>query len=91
MAKKAEPTKQATVSQATIEAAITEGRHLIGQGKTKIEAAMAIYRVLKDQPQQTVVDAFIAGANLTSKGALTYWYNCRRKQTKEKKEGSKTS
>ena len=83
MPKKAEQPKQVTVNQDAINAAIAEGKALIEQGKTKVEAAMAIYRHLKDQPQQTVVDAFIAGAGLTSKGALTYWYNCRRKIQKE--------
>ena len=89
MAKKPEAPKTATVTQDTIDAAIAEGNALIEQGKTKIEAAMAIYKSLKDQPQQTVVDAFIAGARLTNKGALTYWYNCRRKLQKEKRETAK--
>lgn len=88
MAKKTEASKPATVNQDTIDAAIAQGNALIEQGKTKIEA-MAIYKLLKDQPQQTVVDAFIAGARLTNKGALTYWYNCRRKLQKEKRETAK--
>ena len=40
---------------------------------------MAIYRHLHDCPQQTVINAFVEGASLTPKGALTYWYNYRRK------------
>lgn len=89
MAKKAESPKPATANPETINAAVAEGNALIDQGKSKIEAAMAIYKLLKDQPQQAVVDAFIAGARLTSKGALTYWYNCRRKLQKEKREATK--
>jgi hypothetical protein len=29
-----------------------------------------------------IVQAFIAGANLTPKGAQTYFYNCKRKMRK---------
>lgn len=64
--------------------ATMDGKKLITDGKTKIEAAMAIYRQLEHLPQETVVAAFIQGAGLTSKGALTYWYNCRRKLCAEK-------
>jgi hypothetical protein len=65
-----------------IEEAVAAGRLLIEQGKPKIEAAMVIYEKLEQLPQETVVQAFINGANLTTKGALTYWYNCRRKLKK---------
>ena len=63
--------------------AIAEGRALIAEGKTKVEAAMAIYRHLQESPQEVVLQAFIEGASLTPKGALTYWYNCRRKFSQE--------
>jgi hypothetical protein len=66
--------------------AISEGRALVDQGKSKIEAAMAIYRHLELLPQATIVSAFIEGATLTEKGALTYWYNCRRKLAKERRD-----
>ena len=65
-----------------IEGAVAAGRQIIEEGKPKIEAAMAIYEKLEQLPQETVVQAFIDGANLTTKGALTYWYNCRRKLKK---------
>ncbi|MDV6226979.1 hypothetical protein R2G56_11845 [Nitratireductor aquimarinus] len=55
----------------------------IAQGKTKVDASMAIYRALNTQPQEAVVSAMIEGAGLTPKGALTYWYNCRRKYARE--------
>jgi hypothetical protein len=66
--------------------AIDAGRTIINEGKPKIEAAMAIYRMLEHVDQQTVVGALIEGANLTPMGAVTYWYNCRRKLTKERKQ-----
>ena len=89
MAKKAKEPKQVTVDQETIKQAIAEGRSLIEQGKTKVDAAMAIFQILKDQPQHTIIAAFIEGATLTEKGALTYWYNCRRKLGKERRDPSK--
>lgn len=62
-----------------IKQAIEDGRALIEQGKTKVEASMVIYQALENYPQETVVAAMVEGASLTPKGALTYWYNCRRK------------
>ena len=41
--------------------------------KTKVEAAMAIYRHLHDSSQEAVIQPFIEGASLTPKGALIYW------------------
>jgi hypothetical protein len=69
-----------------IQAAIAEGRTLIEQGKSKIDAAMAIFRLLETMPQETIVSAFIEGATLTEKGALTYWYNCRRRMARERRD-----
>lgn len=67
-----------------VTAAIVAGKTLIDQGKPKIEAAMSIYIALEGEPQEIVVKAFIDGATLTEKGALTYWYNCRRKLRKQR-------
>ena len=75
----AEPVTLTDDDRTIINQAVAEGRSLIEQGKTKIEASMAIYNVLKTYPQETVVSAMIDGAKLTPKGAMTYWYNCRRK------------
>ena len=88
-AKKQEAEKQSVVisedDAKAIEQAIAQGQALIAQGKTKVDASMAIYRALNTQPQETVVSAMIEGAGLTPKGALTYWYNRRRKYAKEVK------
>ena len=59
--------------------AVIEGKALIESGKSKREAAMAIYSILQDKGKDEVVKAFIEGASLTEKGAVTYWYNCKRK------------
>lgn len=69
-----------------VQEAIAEGRSLIEQGKSKIDAAMAIFRKIETMPQETIVRAFVEGATLTEKGALTYWYNCRRKLVRERRD-----
>ncbi len=86
MAKTKKPKENITPSDDLIAQAIAEGQALIAEGETKAEAAMAIYRHLHDSPQETVINAFIEGAALTPKGALTYWYNCRRKFSREVSE-----
>jgi len=62
--------------------AVNEGKRLIGEGKTKSQAAMAIYTALQTNDKETVIKAFVEGASLTEKGAMTYWYNCKRKKSK---------
>ena len=85
MAKKKQ-TETTIPSDDLITQAVAEGQALIAEGKTKVEAAMAIYRHLNESPQEVVINAFIDGASLTPKGALTYWYNCRRKLLREVSE-----
>jgi hypothetical protein len=46
---------------------------------------MAIFRHLEAMPQATITKAFVEGATLTEKGALTYWYNCRRRLAIERR------
>ena len=86
MADKAKTPQKGKANEELVKRAISEGRALIDQGKTKIETAMAIYRLLEKEPQETIIAAFIEGATLTQKGALTYWYNCRRRLAKEQRE-----
>ena len=86
MAKQKKQTETITPSDDLIAQAVAEGQVLIAEGKTKVEAAMAIYRHLNESPQEVVLQAFIEGASLTPKGALTYWYNCRRKLSQERSE-----
>jgi hypothetical protein len=85
VSKKKVPVEAIPENPDVVESAIAEGRSLIEQGKSKIDAAMAIYRQLEAMPQETIVKAFVEGATLTDKGALTYWYNCRRKLARERR------
>lgn len=71
------------LNKPTIRAAIDQGKVLIAEGKSKADAARVIFDVIKDEPKEVIVAAFVEGATLTQKGALTYWYNCRRKAAKD--------
>ena len=86
MAKTKKPKEAIIPSDDVIAQAVLEGQAHISEGKTKVEVAMAIYRHLNECPQEVVLQAFIEGASLTPKGALTYWYNCRRKSSQEVSE-----
>jgi len=86
------PPEQSNNQQANAEAidkAINAGKAIIAEKKPKIEAAMSIYVSLLGETQDTVVSAFIEGAALTPKGAVTYWYNCRRKHNRAKAAAAK--
>jgi hypothetical protein len=77
------PTAQTTpFPKETVKAAIADGKAMLKDGKTKVEVATAMYAKLKGADRETVVSAFKEGAGLTEKGAVTYWYNCRRKAAK---------
>lgn len=72
------------LNRAEILHAIKQGAALIEEGKSKADASRAIYELIKDEPKEVIVAAFVSGATLTEKGALTYWYNCRRRASKQK-------
>ena len=76
------PAQTAGFPKETVKQAVAEGKAMAKDGKTKVEIATAMYQKLKNADRETVVAAFIEGAGLTAKGALTYWYNCRRKAAK---------
>ena len=65
--KKKQTETSTTPSDDLIAQAVAEGQALIAEGKTKVEAAMAIYRHLNESPQEVVLQAFIDGASLTQK------------------------
>jgi hypothetical protein len=70
------------VDDTKVKEAIAAGEQAIKAGSTKTEASRAIFAKLPGEPQETVVQAFIKGANLTPRGALTYWYNRERERKK---------
>lgn len=77
--------KKIDLGKAAIKEAITKGKAVIKEGKSKADAAMVIFEALKDEEKDVVIAAFVQGATLTEKGAVTYWYNCRRKAKKAAK------
>lgn len=77
----AEP-KKIDLNKPAIKEAIAKGKAIIKEGKTKADAAMVIYEALKDESKEVIAAAFVQGATLTEKGAVTYVYNCKRKSKK---------
>lgn len=77
--------KPVNLDQPHVQVAISRGQELIREGRSKANAARVIYDLIKDEEKELVVAAFISGATLTAKGAMTYWYNCRRKSAKDSK------
>lgn len=74
--------KKIDMNKPLIKDAIAKGKALIKEGKTKADVAMVIFEALKAEEKDAVIAAFVQGATLTEKGAVTYWYNCRRKAKK---------
>ncbi len=65
-----------------------QGQAVLKEGKTKADAARLIFSLIQNEEKDVVVAVFVEGANLTPKGALTYWYNCRRRAAKEAKKAA---
>lgn len=74
--------KKIDLNKPSIKEAIAKGKATIKEGKSKADAAMVIFEALKAEEKEVVIAAFVQGATLTEKGAVTYWYNCRRKAKK---------
>lgn len=55
--------------------ALELGQSLISSGKTKVEATRAMYPLIKDESRDVICQAFVNGADLTERGAMTYFYN----------------
>ena len=77
--------KKIDLNKPLIKDAITKGKAIITEGKSKVDAAMFIYEALKAEEKDVIIAAFIQGATLTEKGAVTYFYNSRRKFKKLQK------
>ena len=73
---------------ASIKKAVALGREMKKNKPdvTKAEIALAMYEMLIDEPREIVAQAFVDGAGLTPKGAMTYVYNTKRKHAKAAKQ-----
>ena len=67
-----------------VEEAVALGKEMMKKGDdvTKVEVARAMYDLVHEETREVIVQAFIEGADLTPKGAQTYFYNCKRKSRK---------
>lgn len=64
--------------------AIQIGQAAIKEGKTKADAVRVMFPLVFEEPREVIWQAFIDGAGLTEKGAVTYLYNMRRAHKKGK-------
>ena len=81
LTKKSETTK--AKNPAKVKEAISLGKNLSKTPDiTKAEVSLKMFELIQDESREIIANAFVEGANLTPKGAMTYVYNCRRKMKK---------
>ena len=59
--------------------AISEGKSILKECGSKASAARHIFELIHDEHREIILKAFIEGADVTPKGAPTYYYNISRK------------
>jgi len=62
----------------TIERVIQLAKQARASGETKVAAVREIYPMIADLPREAIWYAIIHGVNLSSRGAVTYYYMMRR-------------
>jgi hypothetical protein len=72
--------KKFDLNKDSIKKAIARGKELTkAGGKTKADVAREIYEMVKGEDREVIVQVFQQGATLTERGAMTYFYNIKRK------------
>ena len=66
-----------------IEQVIEIARQARSTGKSKVDAVRQIYPKIAHCPKEAIWYAIIHGVNLSSRGAVTYYYNMRREWRRE--------
>lgn len=69
MTKESESVSPFDLTKEPFAGAVIAGNATLADGGSKADAARAMFPLLKDQPRDHAVAAFIAGAGLTDKGA----------------------
>jgi hypothetical protein len=69
------PVKDAT----RLASAISEGKSILKECGSKASAARHIFELIHEEHRDIILKAFIEGAEVTPKGAPTYYYNISRK------------
>ena len=64
--------------------AISEGKSILKDSGSKASAARRIYELIHDEHRDIILKAFIEGADVTPKGAPTYYYNISHKFKRRK-------
>ena len=59
--------------------AISEGKSILKECGSKASAARHIFELIHDEHREIILKEFIEGAEVTPKGAPTYYYNISRK------------
>lgn len=68
---------------AAVKKAVAVGKDMRKAPDTsKADVARKMFETIADETREVIVQAFVDGAGLTPKGALTYFYNCRRRAQK---------
>lgn len=62
----------------TIEDVIQIAKESRQQGRSKIDSVRKIYPRIAQYPREAIWYAIIHGVNLSSRGAVTYYYNMRK-------------
>lgn len=60
-------------------------------GRTKVDVVRFMYPMLANERREVIWYSFIHGANLSSRGAVTYYYNVRREARMESKRKSRNT
>lgn len=67
----------------TIEQVIQIAKVARAAGRTKVDAVRQIYPTIANYPKEAIWYAIIHGVDLSSRGAVTYYYNMRRELSHE--------
>ena len=62
----------------TIESVIQIAKQARAAGQTKVDAVRQIFPTIANYPRAAIWFAIMHGVNLSSRGAVTYYYNMRR-------------
>ncbi len=61
-----------------IEQAIAIAQTQVSKGSSKIDSVRKIYPAIRHCPKQAIWYAIIHGVNISSRGAVTYYYNMKK-------------
>ncbi len=71
--------------RALYQRAIAEGRQVLAESGSKAAASRRIFELIHAETREIILQAFIEGAEVTPKGAPTYFYNISRKSKRKAK------